>query len=288
MTQLVHLGTNMLLGYNTNGLPHHRLIDAIDLLADLGYRSVAITLDAGALDPFDDPEYLKAQVRRVRERLDHHGLNRVVETGARFLLNPRMKHDPTLLDPDADRRRLRIKFLNLAIDIAKELDANVVSLWSGALRDSVSDAEAMDRLVQALREVLAHAEQMECRLGFEPEPGFFIDRLERFHELDQRLNHPLFQLTMDIGHVHCNETGPIADHVKRWGDRIVNVHIEDMVRDVHDHLMFGAGTINFPPVLRALKEAGYSGGVHVELSRHGHAGYEAALASMRFLGPLLG
>ena len=37
----------MRLGYNTNGLAHHRLVDAIDLLADEGYQSIAITLDAG-------------------------------------------------------------------------------------------------------------------------------------------------------------------------------------------------------------------------------------------------
>ena len=49
----------MKLGYNTNGLAHHRLVDAIELLADLGYQSVAITLDAGALDPYDDPGALK-------------------------------------------------------------------------------------------------------------------------------------------------------------------------------------------------------------------------------------
>ena len=41
----------MFLGYNTNGLAHHDLFDAIDLLADIGYRSVAITIDHGALPP---------------------------------------------------------------------------------------------------------------------------------------------------------------------------------------------------------------------------------------------
>ena len=44
----------MHLGYNTNGLAHHSLPAAIELLADLGYRSVAITLDHGCLNPFDD------------------------------------------------------------------------------------------------------------------------------------------------------------------------------------------------------------------------------------------
>ena len=76
----------MRLGYNTNGLAHHRLLDAIALLADEGYGSVALT---GALDPYEAPPALAQQVDSVREALDRRGLSRVVETGARFLLNPR-------------------------------------------------------------------------------------------------------------------------------------------------------------------------------------------------------
>ena len=33
------------LGYNTNGLAHHRLDDALALLADSGYEGIALTLD---------------------------------------------------------------------------------------------------------------------------------------------------------------------------------------------------------------------------------------------------
>jgi hypothetical protein len=39
------------LAFNTNGLAHHRLDDAIDLLADLGYDGVALTPDVQHLDP---------------------------------------------------------------------------------------------------------------------------------------------------------------------------------------------------------------------------------------------
>ena len=278
----------MRLGYNTNGLAHHRLADAVSVLAEEGYQSVAITLDAGALDPYDDPSNLARQTAAIRRLLDRHGLGRVVETGARYLLNPRLKHDPTLMDPDPARRALRVDFLRRAIDLAVELDAEAVSFWSGILRDDAPEEAAMDRLADALRPVLVHAETQGVRLAFEPEPGMFIDTFDRFDRLDRLIRHPLFDLTVDLGHVHCIEPGAVADHVLRWGPRIANVHIEDMIQGVHDHLMFGEGTMDFPPIIEALRAVDYKGGVHVELSRHSHMGVDAARRARDFLTPLIG
>ncbi len=273
----------MLLGYNTNGLAHHRLSDAINLLAEEGYKSVALTLDAGALDP--DADDLDRQVNLAVESLDRHGLSRVVETGARFLLNPRKKHDPTLVDPDPARRAIRVDFLKRAIDIATCLDAPLISIWSGILPDEASDDVAMERLSSGLREVLAFAETQGITIAFEPEPGMFIDTFTKFAELDERVHHTLFQLTVDLGHVHCLEPGPIGPYIREWAPRIVNVHVEDMVRGVHDHLMFGEGTIDFEEALGTLREVGYGGGLHVELSRHSHMAVEAVRKSAEFLRP---
>jgi L-ribulose-5-phosphate 3-epimerase len=277
----------MLLGYNTNGLAHHRLIDAIDLLADEGYQSVAITVDAGALDPYQDPSALCRQVDDVRAALDRRGLARVIETGARYLLNPRKKHDPTLMDPDPARRAIRVDFLCRALDLAKTLESECVSLWSGRAPDAIDHEEGMERLAQALEPVINHAEEACMTLAFEPEPGMFIDTLEKFSRLDERIRHPLFQLTVDLGHVHCSNEGDIALLLKTWGPRILNIHIEDMVRGAHEHLMFGEGTMDFPSIFAALHEIAYKGGVHVELSRHSYNGVEAVRASSAYLKPLL-
>ena len=43
----------MFLGYNTNGMAHHDLFQAVGLLAEIGYRGVAITIDHGPLWPPD-------------------------------------------------------------------------------------------------------------------------------------------------------------------------------------------------------------------------------------------
>jgi L-ribulose-5-phosphate 3-epimerase len=275
----------MLLGYNTNGLAHHDPLAAIALLAELGYESVALTIDHGLLDPRDDR--LPEQLAAIRAALTGYGMRSVIETGARFLLDPRNKHEPTLMSEDFERARIRIEFLKHAIDMARELKSDCVSLWSGILRDDVSRDTALARLSARLDFVIDYAANHGVTLAFEPEPGMFIDTMDRYDELCLALDAPHFRLMLDVGHLHCLGETPIPDVIRRYGERIANVHIEDMRAGVHEHLMFGEGEIDFPPLIEALREVGYSGGLHVELSRHSHEGPSAASRAYKFLAPLV-
>ncbi len=268
-------------GYNTNGFAHHRLLDAIKIIADLGYESVALTLDHDALDPFD-ADNLDREMRTVRDLIRGRPCV-AIETGARFLLDPYRKHQPTLISNSPAGRERRMEFLRRAVRIAAQLGAGVISFWSGTSDGGSTPSELMDRLVDGCRALAEFAAEQGIRLAFEPEPGMYIDTMAKFAELFGRVNHPAFGLTIDIGHLHCQGEFPIADHLRRWKDVLWNVHIEDMRRGIHEHLMFGEGEIDFPPVLRALKENGYSGGVHVELSRHSRDAVETARRSLAFL-----
>jgi sugar phosphate isomerase/epimerase len=107
--------------------------------------------------------------------------------------------------------------------------------------------------------------------------------MTRFEELHRAVDHPTFGLTLDIGHLHCQGETPIVAHLHRWKDWLWNVHIEDMRRGVHNHLMFGDGEIDFGEVLGCFREIGYPGGVHVELSRHSHNAVETARQAQHFL-----
>src|SRR5215475_10329765 len=117
----------MFFGYNTNGFAHHRLEDALAVLAELGYEGVALTLDHHALNPFDP--HLFEQLHRVRELLQQYRLRAAVETGARFLLDSRRKHQPTLISPEPYQRQYRLEFLERAVYVAAALEAPVVSFW---------------------------------------------------------------------------------------------------------------------------------------------------------------
>ncbi|MCR9118257.1 MAG: sugar phosphate isomerase/epimerase [bacterium] len=277
----------MFLGYNTNGLAHNDLNDAIELLHDLGYRGVGITIDHHCLNPLGDAGFYQRQLQNSRRQLETLGMRSVIETGCRFLLDPRTKHEPTLITADAALRQHRIEFLRRAIDTAVALNSDAVSLWAGVLHDNAPYDVAFERLCESLAPVIEYAEQREMPIAFEPEPGMLIDTMDRYAALKARFPSPQFQLTIDVGHLHCQGETPIADWLTRFADDLINIHIEDMVQGVHEHLMFGDGEIDFPPIFAALKSINYHHGLYVELSRHSHAGPTAAKQAMQFLKPLL-
>ncbi|MFD8571745.1 sugar phosphate isomerase/epimerase family protein [Streptomyces sp. NPDC059639] len=270
------------LGYGSNGLTDLRLDDALGLLADLGYDGIGLTLDHMHLDPVGPG--LAGRVARVSDRLDALGLGVTVETGARYVLDPRRKHGPTLLDPDPVARAARTGLLVTAVRVAADLGAHAVHCFSGVRPANVDENTAWELLADALGPVLDAAQASGVPLAVEPEPGQLLASLADFHRLRALVgDHPLLGLTLDIGHCQCLEPLSPADCVTAAAPWLRHVQIEDMRRGVHEHLPFGEGEIDFPPVLAALAALGYQGLTVVELPRHSHAGPRLARSSLEFL-----
>jgi L-ribulose-5-phosphate 3-epimerase len=269
------------LGYNTNGFICHALDDALRVIAGLGYRSVAITLDHAALNPLSPGATREAaRIAALCRDLD---LLPVIETGARFLLDPWRKHRPTLLEDDAPGRARRLDFLGRAVDLAVATGARVVSLWSGARPpDSNADPGELDRrLADGLRALCERAAAAGVMLGFEPEPGMHIESMADFERIAAAVDHPALGLTLDVGHAHLTEDSAEAA-VRRHASRAVNVHLEGMRRPVHDHLLPWEGDMDLRAVLAALHDVGYAGPATFELSRHSHAAVDVARAALAF------
>ena len=218
----------MKLGYNTNGLAFHDWRSGIELLAEVGYRAVAITVDHHCLNPFSTG--LATELRDMRRLLERLNLSSVIETGARFLLDPRHKHEPTLISPTVAERARRVDFLARGSHIARELGSEAVSFWAGVKQSSVAECHATRWLIDGCREVADLADRSGVTLAFEPEPGMLIESLEQYGQLADQVGSDRFGLTIDIGHVQCVEVGSIPDHLRRWSARLRNVHIEDMRR----------------------------------------------------------
>ncbi len=269
-------------GYNTNGFAHHKLEDAVAILAGQGYRGIALTPDVHHLNPFD-PDFPE-RTEEFRELLERHELKCVIETGARFLLDAHRKHQPTLISADPGDRAYRLEFLEQdAVGLAAALGAECVSFWSGTAIDAATPSEIMTRLVEECKKLADTAAAKNVRLAFEPEPGMFIDTMDKFAELFEKVDHPSFGLTIDVGHLVCQNELPVSQHLMKWKDVLWNVHIDDMHRGAHDHLMFGEGEVDFTDVFDGLTRARYAGGVYVELSRHSHDAVNTARKAIAFL-----
>ena len=209
----------MRLGYNTNGLAHHRLTDAIDLLADQGYQSVRHHPRRRRTRPYEEPDAPGPAGRAVRAAPRRPRAGPGGRDGRRYLLNPWLKHDPTLMDPDPARREIRIDFFCRAIDLATSTWGRGVSLWSGKLSEpdrrgrgaGPAGRGASGRCIAACREAGTF------RWPSSPSRACSSTRSTRFARLDERIDHPLFDLTLDLGHVHCIDEGPVAGTVRGGG-----------------------------------------------------------------------
>jgi sugar phosphate isomerase/epimerase len=260
-------------GYNTNGFAHHRLVDALEVIAELGYRAVALTPDANHLPPDHTSD---AQLRAVRAMLEQLDLAVVVETGARYVLDPRRKHRPTLIEADAADRARRLEFLERCARICAELGGDTISLWSGILPQGVAADDAWRHLADGVARLVERIAPLGVRIAFEPEPGMLVSSLADWDRLRDTIDGVDLGLTLDVGHVPCTEPIAPADAIRRYASAIRTVHLDDTRGGVHEHLQIGDGDIDWPETLRALREVNFTGIASVELSRHSHAAPEAA------------
>lgn len=266
-------------GYGTNGFTDHPLPAALDVLQGEGYMAVALTLGHPHLDPFA-PDW-RARTEELAADLRRRGMRVVVETGARYLLDPVRKHRPTLVDREAGPRLL---FLRRAIEIAAILGADCVSLWSGVVPDDVAVDTARVLLDERLLELTAVAREAGVDLALEPEPGMLVETVADALAVRARIGHPAaLGLTVDLGHCVVVEPDGVVGALRAAGGLLRNVQADDMRSHAHEHLPFGEGELDLDAALATLREIDYRGVVAVELPRHAHAAPALARSSLAAL-----
>ena len=248
--------------YNTNGTVHHRLGEAVALIGDSGYDGVAVTIDQNNLDPMS-PGW-ERRTETLAGDLARRGLGAVVEGGARFVLDPRDKHQPTLISPTSEGRERRLEFLFRSLDIAAMLQAEAMTFWSGAAKPGVVRTDAMAWLGDGLGRVLEHADRVGVTAAMEPEPEMLVGTVDHFAAVAAAF--PRLALALDLGHVMVTQERVPEEAIVEFADRIGTVSLEDMKRGHHVHLAFGDGDMDIAACLASLERIGFRRLVCVELS----------------------
>jgi fructoselysine 3-epimerase len=270
--------------FSTNAFTRLPLLDALGEIAAAGYEGVEILADSPHLSPVTAGE---DEVRGLAERLTFLGLtlaslnaNTAVGYYGRDFWEPLF--EPSLANPDAAARRWRIEYTRRCIAIARHLGCPHVSITSGRPVSGILPRRSMEILLESLRELAYEAAAAQVRLGIEYEPGLLVENASELGELLDHLDSPWVGANLDIG--HSRVAGEELEAVlRRLGDRVFHIHLEDIAGRKHYHLVPGEGDIDFLSVLKLLDRNGYHGFITVELYTCCEKPAEAAKAALRHL-----
>jgi sugar phosphate isomerase/epimerase len=160
--------------------------------------------------------------------------------------------------PDPDVRRRAIERIQSHVPAASRFGAVIIiGLIRGIVQPGVEAAQAMDWLVDALRQCSLAASPHGVRLALEPINRYettLINTIDQGLELIERVGAGNFGLLLDTFHMNIEEPG-IEAGIRRCGERIFHFHVADSNRWYP-----GAGHLDFGSILAALSETGYLAG----------------------------
>ncbi len=278
----------MKLAFSTNAFTNMTLPEAVAAVGRLGYEGVEILADVPhAFPPRDDAPWV-LDVKWQLERYDIKVSNINGNTAAGFFRDRTGEptFEPSLCNAAQDVRRQRINYTKGCIDLANVLGASNISITSGMCLPGNPPRQALKFLRESLEELVDYAEQREVNIGIEYEPGLLIENGQELFELMQVVASPKLGVNLDVGHVQV--IGEDLDILlKKLGPRIWNVHLEDIDRQKHYHLIPGEGTMDFHSIIGKLRHIGYDRYITVELYTYVNEPVNAAERSISFLRPLV-
>ena len=120
---------------------------------------------------------------------------------------------------------------------------------------------------ESLSVMVRRAEELGLRVCIEnmfPRTKSLVEP-ESFAELFTAF--PTLKMTLDTGHANIGGRGyqRTLEFIHRFPDRIDHVHASDNFGQDDNHLPIGAGTVEFPRIIRALQGIGYDETVTFEV-----------------------
>lgn len=256
----------MKLAFSTNAYLNHQFDEAAARIARLGYQGLELLADVPHAWPAGLIESQKLQIRATMERfgLEFSNVNAFMMNAVADRRHPYWY--PSFIEPELHYRQVRIDHTRRALALCAELGApHITTEPGGPLVPGQSRQQAIDTFVEVLKPLAEYAYTRGVLLLIEPEPGLLLETTDQYLEVAERVDAPSIGLNLDIGHAFC-----VCEDLPRVIEKLArqtrHYHIEDIAASrVHHHLIPGAGAIDFPAVISAIRRTGYDGWLTVEL-----------------------
>jgi sugar phosphate isomerase/epimerase len=186
-----------------------------------------------------------------------------------------------------DTREARISALKLAADVARDCGIPAVLTHCGFIPENPNDP-LYPQAVKAVREVASHCKEQGrlflCETG--QETPITLLRMMQDVGLDNVF------VNLDLANLILYGKGNPVDAMDVLGDRVRGIHAKDGLfptdpKNLGKEVPIGEGKVNFPVVLKRLKQANYKGAMTIEREIQGDRQKKDIAQSKAFLETLI-
>ncbi|MBT5873921.1 MAG: sugar phosphate isomerase/epimerase [Candidatus Latescibacteria bacterium] len=241
-------------------LPRRNLYADLDFARDTGYEAIELVFsDEGepSIDASAD------ELAQVKSACDSRGLEIVS-------IRPLRQDGGSLLSPDAAERDKLVNILSRGLEIAESLGVDGLLLHPGSLEPGVSYIKTWNNFRDALKTLAPEAESRGCSIGVENVWNkFILSPLEACRFVDE-VGSSAVGIYIDVANMI------LYGYPEMWihdlGSRITKVHVKDFRRRDHAWVQLMDGDVDWPAVMRELRNIGFDGALVSEV------GGDAAMA----------
>jgi L-ribulose-5-phosphate 3-epimerase len=166
--------------------------------------------------------------------------------------------------PDEATRKIGFDGLVQSLQDAKAYGASSVLLVPGVARDGVTYQQCLERSIAEIKKAIPVARGAGVKISIENVGNNFIMSPEQAIEYLDAINSEWVGWHFDIG--NAGRVGPAERWINLLGKRIVRIHVKDFsAKPTPPGARAGGrpklldGDTNWPAVMKALDDAGYSG-----------------------------
>lgn len=250
-------------GINIWSFPQGTIKDSLTFAKNAGFEGVELALnDEGELSI----QSTEAQIKQVKTMADDMGLSL-------YSLSCGLCWDYRLSDDDPTMRKKAKDMIKKQLDTAKTLGADTILVIPGVVNVEFSNPEkkvaydvVYERALEGLNELKVYAEALKVNIGLENVWNKFLLSPMEMRDFIDKIGSDYVGSYLDVGNtLYC---GYPEDWVRILGNRIKKVHFKDyriQAGGLHGFVDLLAGDVDYPEVVKALKEIGYDGWVSAEM-----------------------
>lgn len=220
------------------------LYGALQHIAWAGYEGASLACMANMAQHID-LNTSQAYIDEVKSIAKKHGL-KLFAIEAFFLAQP---------DDE------KLKSMTKVFDIALKLRIPVVAVRS---EGKTNDKEATKQVLSYIRKLCELAESRGIKIAVKPHVGHSFYNTATMIQLLNEINSPALGVNLDSSNFYRAGDDP-AEAVLKLGSKIIHTHIRDTSSDRNqgrtplELQIAGRGVLDWPKIIRHLKDAGYQG-----------------------------